>query len=95
MKYNGQDEALFEKDQMLVDVCSKYLVLKKQFAEEKMPPIEMNYQKHFKERYKIELTIDELTELMDFIDSGEFDAWQQARIDVDYQSGMQDIKEEY
>jgi hypothetical protein len=91
MKYNGSEETLFEKDSILVDVCSKFIVLKKHFEKEMIPPLEINYQKELTERYRIEMTIEEIIELRDFIENGEFSDWQSDRIDEDYSKGMSDI----
>lgn len=92
MKYNGKEEVLFENDATLVDVCSKYLILKKDFEKENMPAHESNYQKAFAERYHIELTEEELLELIDFIESGEFNDWQASRIQDDFSEGMEKVK---
>jgi len=81
MKFNGQEEVLFENDTTLEDLAQKYFVIKNKIRtkEIKKPPTDTTLMEAFKEHYKVELDMEETIELRQFMDN-EYAEWKMNNI---------------
>ena len=72
----------FEDDKILDDLSDKYLAIKQMFARGMIekPPHHKSYIEVFKESYKIELDMEEMLELWDFMEN-DYESWQMGRIE--------------
>jgi hypothetical protein len=91
MIYEGKEEVLFERDVVLVDMVSKYFVIKKIIEENRYPSHSQKYIELFKSMYQIELGNDEMEELKDFAEN-DFNDFMNARILDQRIDGMEDLQ---
>ena len=90
MKYIGEEINIFEDgyEKTLSEWVSKFYVIKKYFVENRLPPLERDYIKIFKEKYNIELSIEEMIEFRNFCEED----WPEivnSNIRSDFENGME------
>jgi hypothetical protein len=71
MKYNGEEKVLFEDDEILEDLASKYFVVKNKMKskEIKKAPTDTNLIEIFKEHYSTTFDIEEMIEFRNFMEN--------------------------
>lgn len=81
MKYNGEDETLFENEVILEDIVQKYFVIRSMLQQKiiKKPPTDGTYLEAFSSLYKVELDAEEIIEIRSFAES-EYADWKTDQI---------------
>jgi hypothetical protein len=84
-----EEPNIFEdgKEAILDQVCMEYLVLKQKFIEQKIPPNEKFYQQYFLKEYFREIEMEEMMQIREFIESGDYGYWKEGRILQDRENG--------
>ena len=88
MKINNEEVNVLEegKESLLDETVNKFFVIKKYIQENKLPPHESNYIKHFRENYKIEFEVEEMIEFRSFCEDDYAD-WKQSQIADEFARG--------
>lgn len=94
MKIGDKEVDLFddENEQQLHEFVANFYVIRKMMQEGtlKLAPHDTNFTKAFKKLYNIELDVEEMIELRDFIET-DYDMMVKEKIELDRINGMQDI----
>ncbi|HEX2868703.1 MAG TPA: hypothetical protein VHO03_16805 [Ignavibacteriales bacterium] len=86
MIYEGKEHVLFEEDVILNDLVTKFYIIEDEITRKRMPRGPKTYIQMFKDRYKVELSEEEFTELKDYA-LNEYITDIPSQIQVDFQSG--------